>query len=85
MTIALITLLGGAVTVAVTTGATLWSKRTRGPEAHASLVNASTLFLAQLQNRISVLEKRLDLLEAENARLEETVAQYVLVYGPLEN
>jgi len=83
MTVALATILAGAMTVALTTGTPLWSRRTRGPEAHAQIVNASTKLLEQLQARIDVLEKRVDLLEEENIELTETVARYKFVYGPL--
>jgi len=83
MTVALATVLVGLLTVVLTTGSTVWHRRTRGPEAHAQIVNASTGLLEQLQTRIGVLETRVDLLEAENIELTETVARYYFVYGPL--
>lgn len=74
--VATLTALVGVVSVAATVGTTLWHKRSEGPEAASQMVTASTLMLAQLQDRIEVLESRVGRLESENSA-------YYRLYGPL--
>ena len=74
--VAQLTIIAGLVSVVVTAGATLWHKRADGPDASAQMVTASSLILAQLQERIAVLEERVEKLEDENMA-------YHRLFGPL--
>lgn len=71
-----LTIIVGAVSVLATAIATFWHKRSDGPEASAQMITASSLILAQLQDRIAVLEGRVEKLEEENE-------EYHRLFGPL--
>ena len=76
-------LLLGALTSFGALGGTYWRMRRSGPESEAKIVTASTLLLAQLQNRIAALEARTAALELENAIHERNLLRYAEKYGPL--
>lgn len=75
--------LAGLLSVFTTGGVTVWSRRRAGPMAHAQIVTASTLLLAQLQTRVAALEARVATLETENLEHEANLVRYEALYGPL--
>ena len=83
MSVALASVIAGVVSVGLSGAVTLWSRRTSGPQAHATIVNASTLLLAQLQTRVAALETRVADLEKENQEHEANLERYETLYGPL--